>query len=225
MTRSARAQRGDGEATRARILEAAGELFASTGFAETTSKAIAARADVDLALINYHFGSRSGLYQAVLVEAHRRFMDLADLQALAQNPVSAHARFKALLSLLVVKAANGKDGWHMAVLAAEMLAPSSHIQALFQTVVPQKVSLVIGMLSEITAIPAHDPALLRCLLSVAAPCLLMQLSARGAPTPVQGILRLPHEVIVDHLYAFSVAGLEAIGREYVLRSQESGERP
>ena len=65
-----RVLRADGEVTRSRILEAAGELIALHGFAETPSKAIATQAGVDLASINYHFGSRGGLYQAVLIEAH-----------------------------------------------------------------------------------------------------------------------------------------------------------
>ena len=45
MSKARRAVRTDGEATRNRILEAAGELFAAGGYAETTSKAIAARAE------------------------------------------------------------------------------------------------------------------------------------------------------------------------------------
>jgi TetR/AcrR family transcriptional regulator, regulator of cefoperazone and chloramphenicol sensitivity len=61
-----RSLRADGEATRAKILESAGRLFAAQGYAEATSKEIAADADVDLASINYHFGSRSGLYLTVL---------------------------------------------------------------------------------------------------------------------------------------------------------------
>lgn len=63
---ASREARKDGEATRLRILEAAGELCATLGFGETSNKAVAAKAEVDLASINYHFGSRNGLYQAVL---------------------------------------------------------------------------------------------------------------------------------------------------------------
>ena len=64
--------RTDGQATRERILEAAGELIGANGYAQTTAKAVADRAEVSLTLINYHFGGREGLYRAVLIEAHRR---------------------------------------------------------------------------------------------------------------------------------------------------------
>lgn len=47
------------------IVDAAEALFAEQGFAETTVRQITSRADVNLAAINYHFGSKKGLIQAV----------------------------------------------------------------------------------------------------------------------------------------------------------------
>ena len=52
--------------TRARLLDAAGRLFAEQGFHGTTVREIAHRAGVNLAASNYHFGSKRALYLAVL---------------------------------------------------------------------------------------------------------------------------------------------------------------
>ncbi len=49
-----------------RILGAARQLFADQGFRETSTRAIAARAEVNLALIHYYFGSKERLYRRVL---------------------------------------------------------------------------------------------------------------------------------------------------------------
>lgn len=215
MTRkAARSLRTDGEATRARILEAAGELFAAGGFAETTSKAIAVQADVDLASINYHFGSRGGLYQAVLTEAHRRLVDIDDLQRLVQSPKPAQDKLRTLIDRMVRNATGGADDWHTAVLTAELLAPSSHIQVLIQSVVPMKASRIMVILSEITGIPAEDPALQRSLFSVMAPCLLLQIGRRNIPGPTQALLKMPRKALVEHLWRFAMAGLEATGRDH-----------
>ena len=46
------------------ILEAAGELFAETGYERTTIRTVAARAGVDPALVMQHFGSKEGLFAA-----------------------------------------------------------------------------------------------------------------------------------------------------------------
>ncbi|MEY1661769.1 TetR/AcrR family transcriptional regulator [Isoalcanivorax beigongshangi] len=48
-----------------RILDTAEELFAQKGFAETSLRAITSRAGVNLAAVNYHFGSKEALIQAV----------------------------------------------------------------------------------------------------------------------------------------------------------------
>ena len=57
----------DGSDTREEILTAAGELFAELGFERTTMRAVAARADVDPALIHHYFGNKEGLLSAALV--------------------------------------------------------------------------------------------------------------------------------------------------------------
>ena len=55
-----------GTNTRQEILTAAGELFAERGFERTTMRAVAARADVDPALIHHYFGNKNGLLAAAL---------------------------------------------------------------------------------------------------------------------------------------------------------------
>lgn len=48
-----------------RILRAATVLFAERGFSETSLRTITGMADVNLAAVNYHFGSKKSLIQAV----------------------------------------------------------------------------------------------------------------------------------------------------------------
>ncbi len=53
-------------ATKDRILDAAEGLFMEHGFEATSLRAITAAAAVNLAAVNYHFGSKEELFQAVL---------------------------------------------------------------------------------------------------------------------------------------------------------------
>ncbi len=55
-----------GEETRGRILEAALDLFAASGFDGASTRTIAERAGVNLPAIQYYFGSKEGLYRAVV---------------------------------------------------------------------------------------------------------------------------------------------------------------
>ena len=52
--------------TKTRILDAAEELFTRHGFEATSLRSLTAAAGVDLAAVNYHFGSKEVLFQAVL---------------------------------------------------------------------------------------------------------------------------------------------------------------
>lgn len=217
MNKTSRTQRMDGEVTYNRILEAAGEFFASTGFAETTSKMVAARAAVDLASINYHFGSRNGLYQAVLVEAHRRLISVDSLQNIVEVDLPATEKLRMLIEELVESAIADK-GWHATVLSREFLSPTSHLKMLMDTIIPAKMPPVLGILSEITGIMPRDPALLRCLASVLAPCAMLLVVGPNTFSFANEIHRMGRGVLVEHLYGFAIAGLEAIGRSEAQRS-------
>jgi len=54
-----------GQFTKKKILDAAEELFAEDGFDATSIRAITARAGVNLAALNYHFGSKDAVVDAV----------------------------------------------------------------------------------------------------------------------------------------------------------------
>lgn len=51
-----------------RILRSATVLFAERGFAETSLRTITGMADVNLAAVNYHFGTKKSLIQAVFAQ-------------------------------------------------------------------------------------------------------------------------------------------------------------
>lgn len=59
--------------TKLKILDAAEKLFADHGFSETSLRMITAKAEVNLASVNYHFGSKKTLIQAVFDRFMQRF--------------------------------------------------------------------------------------------------------------------------------------------------------
>lgn len=61
--------------TSERILNAAEEVFAEVGYSGATLRMVAARAGVTQALINYYFGSKYGLYEAVFIRRGRAIAD------------------------------------------------------------------------------------------------------------------------------------------------------
>lgn len=76
--------------TKDRILGAAEELFAQFGFSGTSLRQVTSRADVNIAAVNYHFGSKENLVN----EVFRRRMDEMSAQRLAclRTAIQQHPR-------------------------------------------------------------------------------------------------------------------------------------
>ncbi len=89
-----------GSDTKDTILDAAENLFARNGFANTSLRSITARAKVNLASVNYHFGSKHALIEAVFarrlvpMNAERlyRLRTLKDRHGAAHIPLEALVR-------------------------------------------------------------------------------------------------------------------------------------
>jgi AcrR family transcriptional regulator len=91
----------DAEATREALLAAATELFAELGFAGATVDAIAVRARVNKAMINYHFVGKHGLYTAILKRDFGWALErLSDLTSESVGADAKLARFIAIFGEL-----------------------------------------------------------------------------------------------------------------------------
>lgn len=95
-----------GEDTRRRILESALEVFASEGYEGASTRVLAERAGVNLPAIQYYFGSKEGLYRAVIEnivednEAHMAPFSAKVYAALAAPATSAEELLDLLCGML-----------------------------------------------------------------------------------------------------------------------------
>ena len=104
--------------TKERILDAAETLFAQYGFGGTSLRQVTSQADVNIAAVNYHFGSKENLVN----EVFRRRMDEMSAQRLSrlQEAVKAEggSDLDAILAAFVEPPlAMAQDIWRRLVLA------------------------------------------------------------------------------------------------------------
>src|SRR5215218_114787 len=77
-----------GDATRAQIIDAARDLLREDGFAGTTTRAVAERANVRLSLVHYHFGGKGPLLAALLQAENARLLARQQDLFEAEEPVA-----------------------------------------------------------------------------------------------------------------------------------------
>lgn len=75
--------------TRQQILDAAESLFARAGYKATSMRAITESAKVNLAAVNYHFGSKEALFEAIL---ERRLLPLNEIRLKKLKEIRDKAR-------------------------------------------------------------------------------------------------------------------------------------
>lgn len=205
-----RPPRADGDATRARILDAAGQLYAELGCARTTSKAVCAAAGVNLAAVNYHFGSRDALYAEVLVEAHRRLFSIDDLKALAARPIEPSEQLAALVAQVATRAAAHPDAWAIRVLAHELLAPSSGLQQLLAKAILPKAAVMRRIVAAAIGKPARPDRIQRAMAFVMAPAVLFAVVPDAFRRSLLPTLGDDARSLADELRCFVIGGLDAI---------------
>lgn len=89
-----------------RILDAAEQLFAERGFTETSLRSITGKAGVNLAAVNYHFGSKKALIHEVFARFLTPFCQGLDAELSRRKQAGGEGAFglEELLELLVVQA-------------------------------------------------------------------------------------------------------------------------
>ena len=122
--------------TRTRILDAAEELFMQHGFEGTSMRTLTAKASVNLAAVNYHFGSKDPLIEAVFRRRldpmnAARIAELDRLEAATPAP-SAEAIIRVFLRASLAMIEDVKNGGRnfTRLLGRAYTEPSKPIRAL-----------------------------------------------------------------------------------------------
>ncbi len=214
-TATTRAPRQDGDATRTQLLDVAGQVFAERGFADATSKEICTRANTNMAAVNYHFGSRDQLYEAVLVEAHNHLLRLEVMQEVAQMPIAPRDKLRLVCRGIVTKLTAADAHWGPRVVLRELLSPTRFAPTLVSQAIAPKAKVMIGIVGEILGLDPTSPGLQRGLMFLMGSCLALAIAPRGLKQTLFPLLTSEPDELADDLATFALAGLDAIRAKYL----------
>ena len=200
--------------TRDRLLDTAGQVFAETGFQAAKIRDICARAGVNLAAVNYHFGDKLGLYKEVLRHAACAVGSVA-----AFNPVLAGATPEAKLRLFVhglLSHMYGADrpAWPVRLMTHELAQPTPAFPGVVDQIIRPRHDAIRALVGSIIGRPADDRTTRLCTQSVMGQ-IIIYAHGREVLKHLWPDLKFTPETldeIAGHIAAFSYAALKSFGR-------------
>lgn len=190
------------------IIDCAGQLIAKYGYPKVTSKSICEKAGINLAAINYHFGSRDGLYVEVLKEVHKFLINVDELKNLYMKDLSPKEKLETFIDLFIKSSLDEKN-WHIKVWAREIVNPSPYINQILSEEIMPKLNIVARIFGEYTEMSLEDPKLYSCILNTMSPFIIVFL-VHNTPevVPIKDSVKPSVEELISHLKRFAFAGLD-----------------
>ena len=173
---------------RERVLEAACELFAEAGFHGTHLREICKHAGTNVAGICYHFQSKEGLYQAVMMEAGRQLSD-SDKQFAGSTTLLPEQRLLALTESLLQRL-GAKRAWIAKLLARELVDHADKAHSYAASRLERDFVLLQAAMRELLGTEAHGDVWLHAL-TLIGECVFYSLTGENARHPLSQIAVTP----------------------------------
>src|ERR1700722_3268968 len=151
-------------ATRRRLLDAAGEVFAEKGFANATVREICQKAQANIAAVNYHFGDKQKLYAAVFADLHCMAKVPANVEPIAG--MSPEDQLREFIRQFLKRLLNpGRPSWQGRLMAREMSEPTGTLQSFVEDEIRPRVAMLQGIIQKLVG-PLPERVMAQCVTSV-----------------------------------------------------------
>lgn len=147
--------------TKLALIMAAGELFAESGIEGQGVRTIAEKAGVNIAAINYHFGSKESLYVETLryVISHEKDVQAVDFFRDAEENISPYNASELLYGYVKEKFnthfSKKQPRWFNMLVMRALLDPSPSLQSLVEEVFRPEMEAFVSFIKK--ANPAINP--------------------------------------------------------------------
>jgi TetR/AcrR family transcriptional regulator, regulator of cefoperazone and chloramphenicol sensitivity len=201
--------------TRTKLLDAAGQVFAESGFQAATVREICARAGVNIALVNYHFGDKLELYTEVLRHSVGASGNGVINQAMASTAPPQEA-FRELIHAMLLRVCRGdRPGWHFQLMMHEFAQPTPAMASVIDETMRPVYDRFRELIGLMLGLPPADDKVRLSTHSVIAQ-VVHYAHGRHVTSRVWPELELnPERIeqIATHITEFSLAGLQIRGKK------------
>jgi TetR/AcrR family transcriptional regulator, regulator of cefoperazone and chloramphenicol sensitivity len=201
-------------ATRQKLVDSAGPIFAEKGYYSATVREICKRAGANVAAVNYHFNDKLGLYEEVLIQC-KRAAHVDQVRAALDQSGSPEDILRAVIRARVQGLRkNAMASWQLRIFAHELTDPTPALSRMIERISRPIYDRLLELTAKIIGMPPHHTKTRLCAHSVMGQILFYvfagPLFARFSPE-----MKLTDEMleqIANHIADFSLAYLRETGR-------------
>jgi AcrR family transcriptional regulator len=201
---------------RAKLISAAGEVFAEFGFQTATVREICRRAGANVAAINYYFRDKLGLYTEVLSASILDNQGEALRQALAHSKTPEDALRKFIEGMLSRMHGEGRPAWHIRIMAHEMAQPTPALAHVIDEVIRPRYEQLCKIIGQILDLPPDHETTRLCAHSIIGQ-LIHYIHGRPVIAVLWPELKLAkpkyRQLVANHIADFTLRNLRVLRRE------------
>jgi TetR/AcrR family transcriptional regulator, regulator of cefoperazone and chloramphenicol sensitivity len=207
--------------TRIRILEAASSIFAEHGFAATTIRHICSKAQVNLAAVNYHFGSKEGLYRETIRFARERAYNRYPTTYGLAAEASPEQQLRAFVhSFLLRTSFDERTQEFGTIVMREMVEPTAALDTMLIEGIRSLFGQLVGIVSDLLPEDTDAETILASARSIISQCLFYLFSrsviSRMSPEEKFGLEDIDR--VSEQILLFSLTALKGIGTDIISTS-------
>lgn len=186
------------------------DVYAEKGFRNARVREICARAEVNVAAVNYYFGDKESLYNEVLRHAFFGVTGSDPMKQLSAAGPSAELRLRAFVEILLTQLfSEGRGALYARLVARELADPTAALERTINDGIRPQVDFLLAVVRDLLGPGASDQEVNRWAGSVLGQCLYYQFAR---PVIRQLHLESRSDVSVvpelaEHITRFSLAGL------------------
>ncbi len=156
------------DGTRNKLLDSAGKVFADFGYHGATVREICARAGVNVALVNYHFGDKLELYTEVLRHSIGASENGIIQQAIESDAPPEEALRGLIRAMLQRVCRTDRPGWHFQLMVHEFAQPTPAMAAVIDETMRPIYERFCELIGAMLRLPADNDRTRLCAHSVIA---------------------------------------------------------
>lgn len=202
--------------TRAKLIAAAGEVFAERGFQSATVREICQRAAANVAAVNYYFRDKLGLYTEVLRESICANQGEIVQEALTMGKTPEEAIRLLIEGMLRRMYAEDRPAWNFRIMAHEMAQPSPALSQVIDEVLRPRYDQLRGVIAQILHLSADHETTRLCAHSIIGQ-VIHYVHGRPVLAILWPTLNLNHlkdrQLVANHIADSTLRNLRALARQ------------